>query len=108
MPQQISLRSFPREFSNDSLEPKPTTAGCSSLGSKKNSIQLEVPGIMACLESKRTPNCAATHEKSKNLDFKQEKQILDLIKTIERKNVHLEDDLKNITSTHIEFKDDKS
>lgn len=68
---------------------------------------------MACLESttnttKRASNCAATHEKSRTLDFKQEKQILDLIKTIERKNVHLEDDLKKITSAHIEFKDDKS
>ena len=68
---------------------------------------MEVPGIMEMLESRR--NSKLTQGAStKLLDFKQEKQILDLIKTVEGKTVHLESDLKKITGAHIDYKNDKS
>ena len=68
---------------------------------------MEVPGIMEVLESRRNSKLAQSVS-AKLLDFKQEKQILDLIKTVESKTVHLETDLKKITGAHIDFKNDKS
>ena len=68
---------------------------------------MEVPGIAEMLESRRNSKLAHSVT-TKLLDFKQEKQILDLIKTVESKTVHLESDLKKITGAHIDFKNDKS
>ena len=68
---------------------------------------MEVSGILEMLESRR--HSKLDHGASaKPLDFKAEKQISDLTKTVESKTVHLETDLKKITGAHIDFKNDKS
>jgi hypothetical protein len=93
--------SYEKQNGNQSVE------NSSVSKTRDGSLEMKVPGIVEMLESRRNSKLAQSVS-AKPLDFKAEKQISDLIKTVESKTVHLETDFKKITGAHIDFKNDKS